>query len=340
MANPQLVAQDVPGSCSPFAACTPVAEFSCASRTTRDADEHAESLRAWDQRYEQLTPGGFEGRLTDVWLGGTQLFREVTNQIVHQAGRAWTGAWVFGVVLDNQGEGAIQGSPLAQGGAFSLGCDTDFLFRTPRCLDVVGIALSRDWVETSAAATGDRSLQDAAAAPPRLFRRCADIDELRTYLRELFTAMEVDSTPFRQPNAQRSVVSALAGTLSAVVSGDSGISHAASRDARSRLVERAKAYVLDRRETPVTVTELCEFLCVSRRTLQYCFQDVLGVNPVQYLRAIRLNGVRRELRNHPTGVRIGDVAARWGFWHLSQFSADYRRMFGELPSETLRAARA
>jgi AraC family ethanolamine operon transcriptional activator len=39
-------------------------------------------------------------------------------------------------------------------------------------------------------------------------------------------------------------------------------------------------------------------------------------------------------------VRIGDVAARWGFWHFSQFSADYRRMFGELPSETLRGARA
>ncbi|CAG9232914.1 hypothetical protein BVI1335_880001 [Burkholderia vietnamiensis] len=31
-----------------------------------------------------------------------------------------------------------------------------------------------------------------------------------------------------------------------------------------------------------------------------------------------------------------DVAAAWGFWHLSQFATDYRRMFGKRPSETLR----
>ena len=31
-----------------------------------------------------------------------------------------------------------------------------------------------------------------------------------------------------------------------------------------------------------------------------------------------------------------DVAARWGFWHLSQFAVDYKKLFGELPSRTLR----
>ncbi|GHU15365.1 hypothetical protein AGMMS50225_28560 [Betaproteobacteria bacterium] len=33
---------------------------------------------------------------------------------------------------------------------------------------------------------------------------------------------------------------------------------------------------------------------------------------------------------------VGDIAARWGFWHLSHFAADYKEMFGELPSDTLR----
>jgi len=35
---------------------------------------------------------------------------------------------------------------------------------------------------------------------------------------------------------------------------------------------------------------------------------------------------------------VQDIAARWGFWHLSHFANDYRRMFGELPSETLRSS--
>ncbi|MBL8451298.1 MAG: helix-turn-helix domain-containing protein, partial [Zoogloea sp.] len=61
------------------------------------------------------------------------------------------------------------------------------------------------------------------------------------------------------------------------------------------------------------------------------------LNPVSFLRAMRLNGVRRALRK-ADGVHesVADVAARWGFWHLSHFAADYKAMFGELHSETLR----
>jgi AraC family ethanolamine operon transcriptional activator len=47
--------------------------------------------------------------------------------------------------------------------------------------------------------------------------------------------------------------------------------------------------------------------------------------------------VRRELRDaNPATTQVQDVAARWGFWHLSHFASDYRAMFGELPSDTLR----
>nr|WP_269767767.1 helix-turn-helix domain-containing protein [Oleiphilus messinensis] len=34
-------------------------------------------------------------------------------------------------------------------------------------------------------------------------------------------------------------------------------------------------------------------------------------------------------------TQVADVAADWGFWHLSQFSKDYRQLFGERPSDTL-----
>jgi AraC family ethanolamine operon transcriptional activator len=33
---------------------------------------------------------------------------------------------------------------------------------------------------------------------------------------------------------------------------------------------------------------------------------------------------------------VQDVAAAWGFWHLSQFATDYRKLFGVRPSETLK----
>jgi AraC family ethanolamine operon transcriptional activator len=46
--------------------------------------------------------------------------------------------------------------------------------------------------------------------------------------------------------------------------------------------------------------------------------------------------VRQELKVAPAGTAsVREIARRWGFWHTGEFAADYRRLFGELPSETL-----
>jgi AraC family ethanolamine operon transcriptional activator len=57
---------------------------------------------------------------------------------------------------------------------------------------------------------------------------------------------------------------------------------------------------------------------------------------MEYLCLRRLQGARAEFKS---GVGLGSVktvAFNWGFWHLGRFSAEYRRIFGELPSETRR----
>jgi AraC family ethanolamine operon transcriptional activator len=105
--------------------------------------------------------------------------------------------------------------------------------------------------------------------------------------------------------------------------------------ARKQLVDRVCELILSQPDEPLSMLEVCRRVGASRRKLNYCFQDVLGTSPVKYLRAVRLSGVRRELRCGASSVQ--DVAARWGFWHPGQFSQDYKRQFGELPSVTLRA---
>lgn len=79
---------------------------------------------------------------------------------------------------------------------------------------------------------------------------------------------------------------------------------------------------------------MCAAADVSWRTLNYAFRELIGVTPKQYLQATRLDGVRRELHRRGTRAMITDIANHWGFWHMGQFAADYRRQFGELPSET------
>jgi len=68
------------------------------------------------------------------------------------------------------------------------------------------------------------------------------------------------------------------------------------------------------------------------------FQEEIGVSPKSYIRASSLSGARRELLAADPDALVVDIANRWGFWHLGQFAADYRRHFGELPSETLQKA--
>ena len=86
---------------------------------------------------------------------------------------------------------------------------------------------------------------------------------------------------------------------------------------------------------PLSLLDLCRELGVSERTLHYAFQEVRGLSPMAYFRAFRLNAVRQELKTAPDTATVHEIAQRWGFWHTGEFAAAYRRLFGELPSQTL-----
>ena len=110
---------------------------------------------------------------------------------------------------------------------------------------------------------------------------------------------------------------------------------------RSFIVEKCHRMTISDKVNAPSVVELCERLRISRRTMQNSFRSVAETTPVNYIRSIRLNGVRRELMStRAAELSIGDAAARWGFFHLSHFAAEYHELFGELPSQTRRGDRA
>ncbi len=160
---------------------------------------------------------------------------------------------------------------------------------------------------------------------------------LKTFLRTALQTVVENPTILQHHDARKAlreaVYSNLIGALGAT---DQPSPPAEFLPQRSQLVAKARQHLYEHRDEVSSVADVCSALNVSRRSLQYAFQDVLGMNPVAYLRALRLNGVRRELKAAKQGTAVLDVAAHWGFWHPSHFSADYKRMFGELPSATLR----
>jgi AraC family ethanolamine operon transcriptional activator len=104
-----------------------------------------------------------------------------------------------------------------------------------------------------------------------------------------------------------------------------------------RLLEKAAEMVDTLSDDPVGLADLCVAAQVPERTLINTFKRELGITPKAYIKGHRLFRVHRELwRADPSATRVSDVANAWGFWHMGQFAADYRKLFGELPSETLK----
>lgn len=105
--------------------------------------------------------------------------------------------------------------------------------------------------------------------------------------------------------------------------------------ARCYAAIRARQYIDEHLDQPLSLARVCHASYSSPRSLEYGFREIFGVSPKTYIRCARLSNVRRELYFAPqTHGRITQLAMKWGFWHLSQFSKDYYELFGELPSTT------
>jgi len=91
-------------------------------------------------------------------------------------------------------------------------------------------------------------------------------------------------------------------------------------------------YIQNHLEDAIRIDQLCRNANVSERTLDYAFKEKYHVSPVEYIKAIKLNEVKKELLQSNEQL-ISSVAAKYGFWHMGQFAADFRKRFGELPSE-------
>ncbi|NER00471.1 MAG: AraC family transcriptional regulator [Cyanothece sp. SIO2G6] len=106
---------------------------------------------------------------------------------------------------------------------------------------------------------------------------------------------------------------------------------------RAKLIAQAEQTISATLEKPLTLKQLAEALGSSSSALSYGFKDLFGLSPMRYLKVRRLNAVRRRLKiSEPDNCAIAPLASQFGFYHPNHFTKDYKAMFGELPSATLR----
>jgi len=106
---------------------------------------------------------------------------------------------------------------------------------------------------------------------------------------------------------------------------------------RRQIIRMAMDFVEQNDRECLSVEQLATAAGVSERTLRDAFLRYFGAPPVQYLNRRTLHQVRKALKAaDPSVATVTSIATQFGVWQFGRMARDYRLLFGELPSETLR----
>lgn len=298
----------------------------------RDASEQAASLRDWDQRYEQISAGRFDGEVRQLQVGPVQVFTERANQTVMQAGRVNANLVSVALVRPGDAPGWCDGHALEDECFIHYDADDQFDLLAAANAKILAISVDREAFGLLSEQVGGVNVEQLDVVPTLLKasrRACAAYSTLVEDA--LAFAQGREGLNGHEASRRMLALSLTDALLNCLRTAEPLAPLGLSASSRRRIVARARAYMNDRAHEVIAVPDLCQAIGTSRRALQYAFEDVMQISPVTYLRAMRLNRVRQDLRLNPEET-VADVASRWGFWHPSRFASDYKALFGELPS--------
>lgn len=291
----------------------------------RDLDEFALDAPGYALEIRQLDPGEFASRMAFVSSPRVQVAWASFERSLEIQGTTPLGMRTFKYAVNDELAWTWRGR-FARGNDFLVyprGARIDVLI--PAGWSAFAISIEEEYLA--------RVLAEAGLTEADL----ASVEQLRTdpggmdALRLLSTRLLADPDG---PDAVRIIEQEIPRALMERVAA----AHLCERipaSPRSNVVLAAREYMIEHAREAPTIKAVLEVVGASERTLRRAFNEHVGVSPKAYLLAQRLNGVRTELRESGgPDTRVTDVAGRWGFRHLGQFAAQYRRQFGELPSHT------
>ncbi|WP_175759026.1 helix-turn-helix domain-containing protein [Burkholderia ambifaria] len=302
-----------------------------------DADRHAEALRGWDQRYDQIGSGSYRSAVKHAVLDGVQLFQETANVRIIQRGRLPPGHTVFGMPLTGSGNFAFGDARMERGTIVMARGGAPFELHSPDDMSLIGVVVDATLMQQIEDAADvrldERTLRRGVVDVPVTARERASV-QLATLLERVLSAPDTFDAARAQSELRGEVGNVLVDLLTYRMPGPPNrLTHACHAD----IVRRVHDYVIEHPEAPVDILSLCTQLRVSRRTMQNSFQSVVQTGPLNYTRSLRLAQVRRLLLDtRQSDLPISEAAARWGFIHLGHFANAYKAQFGELPSTTAR----
>lgn len=156
-------------------------------------------------------------------------------------------------------------------------------------------------------------------------------------LRWIYESLAIDETSFDGPIIAAQVEQMAITTLLSCQSHNYSEELAGEeRSIAPAFVKRIERYIDEHADEPITIVDLAEHAGVSSRSIFNGFRRFRNTSPMLYLKEVRMRRVHEELKRLSLSEStVTAVAYKWGFTHLGHFTTDYKRRFGESPSQTL-----
>jgi AraC family ethanolamine operon transcriptional activator len=296
-----------------------------------DFEELAAFLSAYDAQFRQLRGGCFQGKLVQLQIGPIVCMKVDFSHAIIAKGLLKQPAYVFTPVTLQNHRANWRGHTLSTQHLNVLGADEAMDHVSTADYSSTSIIISKAKMEDLAKTRWGFALEDVMQRQVgirtqlEVHCRILEISEQAYQMARLGKSMDV--TTFEE-DVSRVLMDAFASI-------DPRLEIKISYNVRQKVIQRANDYILSNLHRIVSVTELCQAADCSERTLQYAFQERYGLSPKEYMIIQRLNAVRTAIKQaKPASRKLTEMAKSWGFSHPGDYAASYRRLFGELPSQT------
>ncbi len=307
------------------------------NRRFHDFDEMAQTLHAWNLDILQLDRGRFRGDILQLGTGGVQVGRAVFNRGTWQRGLPPKGFRTFAFLTDPLPHFIWRKRKVSMNSvmAFPPGGELDAVTREG-VFKVYTLSFSEELLANACRSMALPDLKDLLGNNEVVQTDPAAMRRLIGFLHRICGEYRKNPSKMSSPSFRRILEVEVSRSFLAVLASSRKGDIGTPVRGRDRVLMRLENIIARIPQVLPNIRDLSRAAQVSERTLEYAFRDRFGMTPVSYIKTIRLNGARRKLSgSNPHATKIADVAALWGFRHMGQFAADYRGLFGELPSRTL-----
>ena len=163
-----------------------------------------------------------------------------------------------------------------------------------------------------------------------------DVARLRRLQAQICRLAETKPRLLAHTEVARAIEQDLIQTLVACLTRASVRADGPTKRRHARIMIRFEEVLAEHLGEPLHMTELCELIGVTERTLRSCCAKFLGMSPIRYVLLRRLSRARVALRDAaPDGANLLALVRGFGFVELGRFEAAYRAAFSETPLTTL-----